>query len=367
MYGTCAKSQKTFVEDDLPGLRVFHTERAHTYQPQRSVKGRWIPNRDKTALSQTSSLAYFFGRKLHLELGVPVGIIHSSEGGSPIRAWVPIEGLETQPIFAEFLNGRRTAHGEDPEACGLELSRTGIGNYDAMLHPLVPYALRGFIWHQGEQDGSSGDNYRLMLHALIDGWRRVWNDDTLYVGIGQLYAFDVPYMQTWSERERWVKTQFAQYQAGKEIDRAQCIVLNDFSTPFDIHPKNKLDAAERYAAWALCEAYGRDVLPGGPDPVSAVFDPRTYNFTLTFDHAGDGLRTSDCHDAKWFQIGDSTGRWVGARARFLKDRRQLLVRTNVIGQLKPPYRIRHAWSNVAMPNLVNSAGMPASCFEIAVK
>ena len=98
--------------------------------------------------------------------GVPVGIIHSSEGGSPIRAWVPIEGLETQPLFAEFLKQRRTAHGEDREACGLELSRTGIGNYDAMLHPLVPYALRGFIWHQGEQDGSSGDNYRLMLHAL---------------------------------------------------------------------------------------------------------------------------------------------------------------------------------------------------------
>jgi hypothetical protein len=80
----------------------------------------------------------------------------------------------------------------------------------------------------------------------------------------QLYAFDAPYTQTWSERERWVKTQFAQYQAGKEIDRAQCIVLNDFSTPFDIHPKSKLDAAERYAAWALCETYGREILPGGP-------------------------------------------------------------------------------------------------------
>ena len=115
--------------------------------------------------------------------GVPVGIIHSSEGGSPIRAWVPIEGLETQPIFAEFLKQRRTAHGEDPEACGLELSRTGIGNYDAMLHPLVPYAIRGATWYQGESNVGEGMLYRERMAALINGWRAIWESDLpfLYV------------------------------------------------------------------------------------------------------------------------------------------------------------------------------------------
>ncbi len=294
-------------------------------------------------------------------------MIHTSEGGSPLRAWVPMEGLATQPVFAEFLKQRQIAHGENPESCGLELHRTGIGNYDAMLHPLVPYALRGFIWHQGEQDGQAGDSYRVMLHGLIDGWRNVWNDETLPVGIGQLYAFDAPYLNTWEQRENWVETQFAQYQAGREIQYSQCIILNDTSLPCDIRPKNKFAMGERYAAWALHDVYDRDNLPGGPEPISVEMDPKTKNFTITFDHVGEGLKTSDGHDVKWFQIGDNTGRWTGGRARFLEKPNRLLVRTNVIGSMKPPYRIRHAWSNIAMPNLVNSDGMPASCFVLEVE
>ncbi len=365
---TDTKCRQRFTDDDLSGLRVFLTERAHAWKPQRTVRGRWISNADKAALADFQGLAYFFARRLHLELGVPVGMIGSSEGGSRIEVWCNREGLATQPALADYYRQRQLAARDHPESSGLELGRHGVGNYEAMIAPFVPYALRGFIWHQGESNAAEdAGKYLSQLHALTRGWRAAWDDATLSFGIGQLYAFDAPFLTTWATRENWIQIQWAQYRAGREIDGARCVVLSDLSTPCDIHPKNKSAAGERFAAWALCEVYGRDNLPEGPNPVSAVFDPKSKNFTLTFNHVGDGLKTSDGHDVKWFQIGDSTGRWIGARVRFLKDRHQLLLRTSGINQLKPPYRIRHAWSNVAMPNLRNSAGYPASLFEVDVR
>ncbi len=357
--------------DQLPALRVFKVKTNHTWQPQTQVEGRWLLNDDKDALSNVSGIAYFFARQLQLSLGVPVGLIQSAEGGSHIEVWTNPAGLLNQPeaFGKEYIEKRKLARGDDPEQSGLTLDRKGTGNYEAMIAPLAGFTLRGFIWHQGEGNSQDGDAYRLKLHGLIHGWRTAWQDNSLYFAIGQLFAYDAPYHTTWEQRKKWAATQFAQYQAGEEIDRAGCIVLTDLSDPCTIHPQNKSEAGQRYARWALASVYGREILPGGPRPVKAVWNPETSRATLTFRDLGEGITSLNGHDLDWFEFGDDKGTWVNARVYVSDDRQTIDLWNWEISRLEngTPTRVRHAWMNIAMSNFANSDKVPATVFEIPLE
>jgi sialate O-acetylesterase len=246
------------------------------------------------------------------------------------------------------------------------LNHIQVGNFEAMIHPLIPFALRGIIWHQGESNSQEGLNYLEKIKALIDGWRTAWKDRSLVFGIGQISPYDDPKLDTREQRDNWVLTQWAQYLAGKESPGIGTIILNDLATPENLHPPDKWGAGERYATWALSTVYNKGGIPGGPVVKKASWLVENRSVQLEFDYVGDGLRTIDKRDPKWFRFVGNNG-VTGAYARISDDGQTVILSALSLKKCGPGLKVQHAWSNVAMPNLVNSAGYPTSLFEIPVE
>ena len=227
---------------------------------------------------------------------------------------------------------------------------TALSN--GMIEPLVPAALAGAIWYQGESNASIGSQYDLLLPALIADWRTRFQRPDLPFGIVQLANF-MPTVDTPIQESGWAYLRDTQLKTFRTVPGTGMAVITDIGDASDIHPRNKQDVGRRLAAWALHDVYGRnDVVRCGPLFKAATVEGATLRVSL--DYAA-GLQAKG--DLRGFAIAGNDANWVAAEARI--DGETLIVSSP---QVAAPTKVRYGWSNNPPCPLFNGVGLPASPF-----
>lgn len=368
---------------DYPQIRLLHVPRRPSGQPGEDVDAAWRVCTPDT-IGGFSAVAYFFGRELHDEVGVPIGLVNTSWGGTRIEPWTPAEGFaavaETRPIVAQireaderyregvrksladmeaWIAGTRAAlaSGERitpiplPDAHPLESRARPTGLYNGMVHPLVPYAIRGAIWYQGEANREDGLAYAAKMRALIAGWRAVWKQGDFPFYFVQLAPF------RYGGDPLLLPVIWEAQTATLSVPNTGMAVVNDIANLRDIHPRNKQDVGRRLALWALAGTYHHDdVVPSGPLYKSMTVEGN--RIRVRFNHTGSGLAWRDGQALTWFEIAGADGSYVKANAAI--DRDTVMVWSD---EVRKPVAVRFAWHQEAEPNLMNKEGLPAGPFR----
>ncbi len=382
-------ADKEIADAQYPQIRLLTVPQKLAGEPADNAAIEWVVCSPKT-VPAFSAVAYFFGRDIHRELKVPVGLLNTSWGGTAIEPWTPLEGFAAIPELTQIkarvedaratYRGRLTSYLDQtggwlkaaqatvrgggvptsapawPQHPLLDAGRAApTAMYNAMVSPLMPLAIRGAIWYQGENNTSAGDTqYFEKMKALISGWRQVWGQGDFPFYFVQL----APYKYTTRPRGSRISLPrtWEQQCAALSIPNTGMAVITDVATLNDIHPKNKQDVGKRLAAWAMAGPYGRkDVMPSGPLFSSMSLDGAKAR--IRFDYA-DGLRSRDGKALTWFQVAGEDRNFVDARAEIDGD--TVVVRSDSV---EKPVAVRFGWSEEANPNLVNATGFPASPFR----
>jgi sialate O-acetylesterase len=280
----------------------------------------------------------------------PFGDRRPSLGLGSFKGWPGLTGdfeLRIEGEFRPLTADARRSHPVIPARGSSTLL------FNAMIHPLAPYAIRGFAWYQGEADGSRGYEYRTTLPLLIADWRHHWHDDDLPFLVQQLpnWAAGGPADVTWAELRE------AQWLTAERVPNVFLSVGIDLGESDDVHPVNKRDIGRRLALVALARVYGKDVVCSGPHFAAAERTPEGA-FRVTFRHHGP-LMTLDGAAPRHFQVAGVDRKFVAAEARI--DGGTVVVRSPDVPE---PQAVRYAWFNdPARPNLSDSSGLPALPFR----
>jgi sialate O-acetylesterase len=385
-----------------PTIRCIKFNHVQSGVPEEDcpVAGPWRACTPQTVGSFTA-VGFYFARDVVAGTGVPVGLLDDNWGGTPIEPWVAPEGMELVPEFGKALQDRAASHetflkslpgkldemdrwvaaaraavaaGDRlPPAPGMPVHPHATGwcsMYNAMIHPIARFPIKGFLWYQGESNGGEGESYHQKMQALVRGWRKVWRDDELPFYFVQLASFQKPTDDP-AGGDGWAKLREAQRRS-LTIPGTGMAVITDtvpLAVAGDIHPRNKFDVGTRLARWALHHDYGKqDVVPSGPLFKALAIEGGKAR--VSFDHVGGGL-----------MIGSKTGRAPvveapgGKLARFAVagiDKKWHWADAVIDGdvvvvsspQVPEPAAVRYAFSmNPDGANLYNRAGLPASPFR----
>lgn len=344
---------------NYPKIRLFYVPRVPSGTPAKDVNAKWEVCSPKT-IGRFSAVAYYFGRHLHKNLNVPIGLIHTSWGGTRIEPWTPPVGFETvkelKPILEQITKANAAyaaskIGGKKPVRHPLASNRQPTGLYNGMVHPLVPLSIRGAIWYQGESNRGDGLLYEKKMHALINGWRKVFKQGD----------FPFYYVQLAPYRYRGDETLLpkiweAQTNVLKMKNTGMAVTV-DIGNTRNIHPKNKQDVGKRLSLWALAKTYGKkDLVYSGPLYKSKKIEGA--KIRISFDHTDGGLVSRDDKPLSWFEIAGSDGQFVKANA--VIDGNTVVVSSPKVSE---PKHVRFGWHQLAEPNLSNKAGLPASPFR----
>lgn len=346
---------------DHPSIRLFNVP-GHTINPlpQKTCPGAWQVCSPKSA-GGFSAVGYFFGRRLHDELKIPIGLIGSNWGGTRIEPWTSPAGFHSVPELKEI------ADTVDAYEEGTKLNaRSPSAIYNAMVHPLAPFAMRGAIWYQGESNGGEGESYYHKTQALVNGWRKLFNPDLAFYWV-QLANFQQPNDNP-EGGNGWARLREAQRKA-LGIKHTGMAVITDIGEARDIHPKNKQDVGWRLSQWALHQTYGKtELVPAGPLYKGHTIEEGAIR--ISFDHVGSGLivgekeglaPTTAVADGKLgrFAIAGADKKWHWAEATIEGD--SVVVKS---AEVAKPVAVRYAYSmNPTGANLYNKEGIPASPFR----
>jgi sialate O-acetylesterase len=249
------------------------------------------------------------------------------------------------------LEPKRPDWGTRPEALGLNNPNSPSVLYNAMIAPLVPFAIRGVIWYQGETNAGRAYQYRTLLPIMIRNWRNAWGFD---------FPFYLVQLPNWRESKSepdesdWAELREAQTMTLREPHTGMAVTI-DVGDEKDLHPRNKLDVGRRLALWALSNTYRRKLIPSGP--LFQRFRIEGDKVRLYFRYAS-GLRTTDGGPLKGFAVAGADRRFVWAEARI--EGETVIVSSPAV--LKP-VAVRYAWADNPSTNLANEAGLPASPFR----
>jgi sialate O-acetylesterase len=332
-----------------PRIRHIKIPHVPSDTPQDNVPSDgWKVCSPETVASFTA-VGYFFGRHLLKELDVPIGLIGSNWGGTRIEPWTPPVGFQSVPALKDIADNLATF--PTKTADGKINHQSPLALYNGMIHPLLPFAIRGAIWYQGESNNGEGMLYHEKMKALIHGWRSVWNDPELPFYYVQL----APYRYA-GEPTRLPGIWEAQLKT-LSVPNTGMAVTVDISDLADIHPVNKQDVGKRLALWALAKTYGQtDLVHSGPLYTSLKIDGN--KAIVSFDHIGGGLISRDGQPLTHFQIAGEDGQFVAASAEIAGD--TVVVSAESVAQ---PVAVRLGWDQEAEPNLSNREGLPASPFR----
>jgi sialate O-acetylesterase len=341
---------------DCPTLRRIKIKHRALPKPASDVEGQWAVCTPNTAGGITA-VGFYFARRIQKETGVPIGLIDDNIGGTRIEPWTPAEGFALEPTLAQIPAGVK-----EPVNNG-----TPMALYNAMINPVVPYGIKGAIWYQGESNGGEGESYYHKMRALVNGWRKVWNQGDFSFYFVQLANWQKPNDNP-AGGDGWAKVRMAQVQS-LQIPNTGMAVTIDIGEAGDIHPKNKFDVGERLALWALRDNYGKkDLVVSGPLYKSMKVEGN--KIRLSFDHVGGGLmvgkkdgRNPTVEDKSGklarFAVAGEDKKWVWAEA--VIDGPTVVVSSPDVAQ---PVAVRYAFSmNPEGCNLYNKDGLPASPFR----
>ena len=326
---------------DYPKMRLFTVARKVAEKPLDDCEGSWAACTPET-IPNFTAVGYFFGRALHKEVGVPIGLINTSWGGTIAEAWTSHEGLSGEDDFKPILERAATFNPKTPnQACNL---------YNGMLKPLIPYGIRGAIWYQGESNCSRARQYRKLFPAMITDWRKNWGQGDFPFYYVQLAPYRYGKADPACCAELW-EAQLATL----SLPNTGMAVTTDIANITNIHPKNKQDVGIRLALWALAKIHGEKIVYSGPLYKSMSVDGN--KACLEFDHTGGGLVARDGPLTHFTVAGDDKN-FVPATASIDGD--VIVVSSD---QVAKPVAVRFAWRDDAEPNLFNTRGLPASPFR----
>ncbi|TWI22749.1 sialate O-acetylesterase [Sphingobacterium siyangense] len=330
-----------------PKIRLFLVAKKKGQQDDVETKGWEVA--DPNSLAQFSAPGYFFGKTLQQQLNVPVGLISSSWGGSRIEPWTPLEAYQNSSTFKQ-----ETRNGET----NIEHAVAGE-MYEAMIRPLAPFAMKGFIWYQGESNLMFEDaRYYAKQKLLIDTWRKNWKDKNMpfyYVQIAPYY-----YSKRKDKTQHHVEALpwFWEIQTKcMNIKNSGMAVVTDLVDDLsDIHPSYKWEVGRRLALWPLAFDYGqKNIVFSGPQYKSKKIVGN--NVILNFKHVGSGLQCKG-DQLTWFEVAGADGKFVPAEAKIEGD--HVVVSA---ASVRSPKQVRFGWHETARPNFFNKEGLPTLPFR----
>lgn len=377
---------------NYPNIRFFDVPRKASGEPQDDVDFSHSRDPDRPALwtvctpgtaRNFSAVGYFFGRDLHKDLDVPIGLFGSYIGGTPSEAWTSRQSLESKPSLKPLLDRwdqqfaawdpkkneakltewkaaveRAKSEGKTPprqpqlasDPRRSPLSPAGL--YNAMIAPITRYSIAGAIWYQGERNVSRAYQYRTLFPLLIEDWRKQFAQPKMpfyFVQIGP-YPYGAPNTKSAELRE-------AQFLTLDKLKNTGMVVISDVGNIKDIHPTNKQDVGHRLALWALANTYGRsDLVFSGPLYKKVQFTGD--KAIVHFDHIELGLASRDTKPLSHFEIAGEDQVFHPATGEI--NGKTVVVRSDAV---KKPVAVRFAWHDIAEPNLMNKEGLPASSFR----
>ena len=369
---------------DYPTIRLFDIPHRPSGLLQQDVEADWHETTPKT-IENFSAVAYYFGRKLYKNLNVPIGLISTNWGGTRIEPWTPPVGFASVPALESiskeiqeadtsyreqlpqkmkeieaWIAETRKALETDARLTQIPDNRHALrhharptGLYNGMVYPIVPYALRGALWYQGESNLQDGMLYHEKMKALINGWREVWGQGDFPFYFVQL----APFNYGWGASPFSLPAIWEAQTATLSVPHTGMAVTTDVGNLKDIHPRNKQEVGRRLALWALAKTYDRDdVTYSGPLYKSMAVEGNTIQ--LSFDSVGSGLMARDGQPLTWFEIAGEDKQFVEATATV--DSNIVVVSSDAVAN---PVAVRFGWHQSAEPNLINKEGLPASPFR----
>ena len=378
---------------DYPGIRIFRSERSHSHQPQRDVKADWKVC-DSESAGTCSAVTYYFAKKLHEELGVPIGVVLQPYAGTPIEGWMPrdiqlgdpftrsdIEKMDAESAkyslaAAEkqldrqmqlFKEGNR--RGEPKLRTPSNWGHQYPGNiFNGMIYPVRPFGIRGAIWYQGERNAkhvAQAANYVNQLPMMISYYRSSWHELS-----GGNVADDFPFyfaqLPSWLPEQSlpvdphaaWAVSRESMRLVANSVPNTGTAVAVDTGDAINLHPKDKKPIGIRMAYLALKGTYEQDIVDRGPWYRS--HEIRGNRIVVHFDSVGSGLLTGRSGALDAFAIAGNDQKFVWADAKIEGD--SIVVSSDEVGS---PVAVRYAWAdNPSMRNLLyNKEGLPATPFR----
>jgi sialate O-acetylesterase len=378
-------AEKAIQSSANPKIRLFTVPKNTSDKPLTEVNAQWQECNPST-VPGFSAVGYFFGRDLHKALNVPVGLIHSSWGGTVAEAWTTRAALENNPDLKGMIAQDADAPANYEKAlkryeAELAKYKEAVAKakqegkkppqpprkpsdpkhnpnrpcvlYNAMIHPLQPYAIKGAIWYQGESNAGRAYQYRTLFPAMIQSWRETWKQGDFPFLFVQL----APWRDIVTEPQEsdWAELREAQLLTSLHCKNTGMAVITDVGDPKDIHPKKKEPVGARLALAARGIGYGEKIEHRGP-----IYDKMTVKdgkAVLSFTHTGKGLEAKD-GPLQGFTIAGADKKFYNAKAEIQGDK--ILVWSDKVTQ---PAAVRYGWANCPVVNLWNKDGLPASPFR----
>jgi sialate O-acetylesterase len=380
-----SNAQEAIANSADPMLRLFTVPKRVALAPERDINAVWQECNPQTVPGFTA-VGYFFGRNLRRALNVPVGLIHTSWGGTPAESWTSQPALEADPQLRYLAENRYRMMDAYPQQ--LAQYQTALLNYPAaaaaakrdgkepprpparpqpptsnpwlpsslyngMIAPLLPYPIRGAIWYQGESNAGRAWEYRNLFTTMIRDWRRAWNDPDQTFLLVQLAPFTK--IERQPTESAWAELREAQLYATQVLPKVGMAVITDVGEENDIHPRRKEPVGARLALAARALAYGEKIEYSGPVYRSMKVDEN--RVVLRFRHVDGGL-VAKGGALTGFTICGENRRFVNAQAE-IKGNTVVVYSLDVIA----PVAVRFGWANYPVVNLYNMEGLPATPFR----
>jgi sialate O-acetylesterase len=373
-----------------PQIRLVTVANAGVQVPIHDFSGSWQICTPDTVKS-FSAVGYHFGLVLQQLLDVPIGLIDNSWGGSSCEAWIQRDRFADQdalygPLLQRWVMSESEAEPkaayESYEAALLKWQSDVIaakksgqplpdqparpntplvaqhrpGNlFNGRVEPILPFAIRGAIWYQGESNASRAYQYRHMFPLMIRNWREAWDQGEFPFYWVQLADFKQEVAEPGDSD--WAELREAQTMAVRELNQSGQAVIIDLGEGSDIHPREKAEVARRLARLALAQNYGWNIVHRSPQFSS--MEIQEGKAILSFEHRGGGLRTVDERDVLGFAIAGEDRKWRAAQAKIL-DGEKVVVWHD---ELPQPVAVRYAWADNPVCNLFNAEGLPVTPFR----
>ncbi len=372
-------------------LRLSYIHKRATPFPETTINGGlWALCTPETIKKGSrgqgfSATAYCFGRELRKDLNVPIGLIQAAWSGAKIEGFIPTEAYAKEPQLkktsdwiskvrqdyrsnvtrnleayktfcksAELALQNQTELPPPPPSMQIPIHDRDhpTALYNAMIHPWVPYAICGAIWYQGESNRGDGMLYFNKKHALISGWRTAWGQ-----GDFPFYFVAIAPYNYRNNPQQLPEIWEAQVASAEKIPHVGMAVVSDATNLKDIHPRDKFTVGKRLARLALSNQFGVEMLDS-TGPIFKSMEVKNNAIYITFDYARSGLTSSDGKPLNWFEIAGFDGKFVKADARI--ENNQVIVSS---AEVASPMDVRFAWDHMAVPNLMNKDGIPATAFR----
>lgn len=316
-------------------IRMFTVDKKMHSEPLTNCGGSWKESSPKNIL-EFSAVGYFFAKKIHEVLKIPIGIIHTSYGGSRVEAWMSKESLVTYKGMDDIHNGSIL--------------------YNGMLSPIVGFGIRGCLWYQGEANVDAPDLYTKLFPDLVADWRNKWGIGYFPFYYAQIAPFNYNHGQGKGKDSSYLRE--AQMKCLDLIPSSGMVTLTDLGSPNTIHPIEKKMVGNRFAYMALVRTYGMEGLSSS-GPIYKSMNIKENKIIISFDGLTRGL-TSYHLPLTDFEIAGSDKVFYPAKAIISNDKKSVAVYSDKVNK---PVSVRYAFKDYVKGSLFNMDGLPASSFR----